>query len=1152
MKLEEITNQKNEELFAELEKEKNNLDMANNLIDEINKRLQNKKIAFTKQYSKFIYLYMYLSNKLNKIEILNKLINDEDFIKLLDETDIDGSIILSLTQKCLKPRKILVSKSKKLKISLLNGDNILNAIDFLDDLTKEEIIIFRKDIKIDNYLITNGLCFDTIKEETKKQLLSDLNLLSIYNIKTLVDFSQNFEAPTFLIEDPTFLNMYLNKLQKDYSIENYVFKFIDEKTLKYILKNFYKDNILLYLVKDTNRKIQQNLLNDKHIKELLEQCENIDILKKLPNTYIKNILATSSNLFNKINIILLEKLSPKDISYVLNQNPKYYQNLINNIHNGNLNNLELFIDNMPSKYIDDLIKKQLSTFSTESLISLLKINPKLFKKAILNDKEICTRLLNDTEYELLENIFENGKFTNEDKTNLIKKSEKYLKTSNLSKILPTIPKIYHKTLYENSSLRKVILNNSSIDIDEYMVSYLLNNIKELETASSEKIFEVLNNSDYYSVEKILSNSIILNNLLSNKESHQELINIIKKVPNIINIISNEKNYNILNKDFLSLANQKLSRQERKILCSNNLMKHIYTQEDIYKTYKNLSSKNNNLLKTLDLNFLNDDSIKIKESFLEKITKYPELQETILEINNNFKIVPDFINSIFYNLSQLSIDEINKCLNVIKDSVQGINRKKIGNIPKLMSAADDSIFSKENTNSLFEYLLYLIPRYNDKENELVKRPIYLETPLTYNDIKKYSEKTEEYLTIKINTKNDNLTKEYFIAKHFKLTLNEAEIILNKYSIDRIDNNIYPSEYEYLNNLKMVYNTDPESLKKMDEEYKVYKMYESFTIENSIKKMYGKIFNYEIRSKTYSNKPFTKTIYGKEIKIFECPNDFLFLISNLNIDNEYQNINSYFEAWHNTLDNINEGIKTNLISNDHFILKDDFAFGFNGLLDEGLIKMSNYDICPRCCNLSREKYMTPRELIDNSRDEYNTIIISKYAIRPNFNNSNYPYLEPDYILVDKNKLDDNTYLEKVSRASQEFKNKRNKDGLPIIAYDLTKIVDNEIKKISQLQKKYQRTHDMNIIPSLLSKIINNYSAYITYDKYTAEKFNPNKFINIIKERISTSNSQSELTYIEDTIINEFVKFKNISKDIAFDFNIKEIKKIIKDRIEVINNM
>ena len=100
---------------------------------------------------------MFLCNKYEISDTLDKLINEVSFIELLDKTKIEGSILPSLTDVCQKPRKCLLKNSKKLKNSIIKGDPLLSTEDILAELTKEEIYILREDIEIDNYLISNGL-----------------------------------------------------------------------------------------------------------------------------------------------------------------------------------------------------------------------------------------------------------------------------------------------------------------------------------------------------------------------------------------------------------------------------------------------------------------------------------------------------------------------------------------------------------------------------------------------------------------------------------------------------------------------------------------------------------------------------------------------------------------------------------------------------------------------------------------------------------------------------------------------------------------------------------------------------------------------------------------------------------------------------------
>ena len=110
-----LKNGKVSELFKELEKNKKNSEVSIKILDEINNRLLKKEFEFTNKDTNFIYLYMFLSNKYEIISVLNKLINDKNFIAALDKTRIDASIIPALTYNCEKPRSFLLTNSKKLK-----------------------------------------------------------------------------------------------------------------------------------------------------------------------------------------------------------------------------------------------------------------------------------------------------------------------------------------------------------------------------------------------------------------------------------------------------------------------------------------------------------------------------------------------------------------------------------------------------------------------------------------------------------------------------------------------------------------------------------------------------------------------------------------------------------------------------------------------------------------------------------------------------------------------------------------------------------------------------------------------------------------------------------------------------------------------------
>ena len=347
-------------------------------------------------------------------------------------------------------------------------------------------------------------------------------------------------------------------------------------------------------------------------------------------------------------------------------------------------------------------------------------------------------------------------------------------------------------------------------------------------------------------------------------------------------------------------------------------------------------------------------------------------------------------------------------------------------------------------------------------------------------------------------------------------------------------IYKEEYEYITNLNKIMNSEVSVLKNLEKNYKILSIYDSFRIENKLKQMYSKIYNYEIKCKIYTSKSFVENDLCKNLKIYNCPNEFMFLISCLDFENELGNKKDYFLAWHNTLNKTKDGVPTSLISNENLHFEKDFYFGFDGVAENGIKKMSNKVLSLSDDNKHNEMFITPKNLIDNTRDIRNTIIIDKYAIRPNYNNSNIPNIEPDFMIVDKTKLDDSSYVEKVVNISEAFKTKRNKKGLPIIAIDKEKVVGNEVKKINYLFEKFRKTHDISTLKTLLTRSENNYCAF--YNSNISTLFDVENIVNLVREIIKTTESINELKSIEKIFTDESNKFKSVN-EIPCNFNINK---------------
>ena len=1142
-----------ENFFKSLDSNKNDEVKSKEIILNINSYLTENKVDYNKFTSEMLYLYMFLCNKYEITEYLDELLEDKIFIKALDSSNISGSTILMITSNCKKPRYVLLSNSNKIRNSILKGDELFTIEEILANLNKEEILILRNDVDIDNYLLTKGLGFNALKEETINRLLTEVTAFSLYDFKTINEFTNNFQDIKYLASNEEFLNIYLNKLPNDYSYENKIFNYLNKKSINSILKNNDNEVIILHLLKDTIGDVKNTILKYKGLNKIIENNMNEYVINSLPITYLLNLIEKSKDVFNEYYVPFLDTLDKKVITNIAKNNKYYYSSLLEQLNNLDNHNISVFIKSLPLVNRKDLCER-IKEYNLETINILLKADNKLFKKVILDDKSLCTRILskiNKNNYHLLNEMFNNGKFTSLEKEKFICNCNDIDKNT-LKLLIADIPQSNRKFLYDNPDLRNKLLNESDFILDEYAINYYLNNIDDIYNTNSNVIATILIYSDMDFANKLLEDKRIITKLYDDIDNNILYITKIMKSKNILIPKFRDKEfYKYFNCQNIQNILNNLDYQEKELFCTSDLIKYILNNDEYFTMYKRLLNQNEYLLNTIDFRIFNDDILDLKLSILDKITKSRDIQESIIIIRNNIKLSSELINNIIYILEDTKMIVIFKdILNILKNACLSKNIKSVGNLNKIFKNVDLNKISRGDLNEIISYFLYLIPRYYDK-NELVLRPIVLGTPNTYNEIISYERNIENKLTELISTCPLNKLKDYFIQKHFKLSIKEAFIMLKIYSIEKIDSKIYSKEYKFLTNLNRIVNTSNEELRLLDLDYPVISILESFIIEENIRKMYGKIYNYELKTKNLKNSYIMKSIYGREIKIYKCPLDFILLVSNMDISNYLSKTSSYLTSWHYTLNNSHNGLNASLIANDNLVFNDDILFGFDGILDDGIEKMSYSKIEPDNYNSLINKYVTPRQLIDNTRDLNNTIVINRYALRTNYNNGNIPNIEPDFILVDFNKLDDNNYLEKIERASLEFKSKRNKNGLPIIAIDKEKIANNELSKIKELIDKYKKGYDMNLLNKILTKIENNYTAYYNSESDEVKKFDICLLTDIINKRVRESNSIKELDYILDLFKNEYNKYKVIDKSYLVNFDIVSLEKLITERKSMINN-
>ena len=75
-------------LFKDLTKNKNDEKKATSILSKINHHLLDKSFRFTKENTDMLYPYLYVSNKYLVTSNLNNLLDNQDFVSLLDSSKI--------------------------------------------------------------------------------------------------------------------------------------------------------------------------------------------------------------------------------------------------------------------------------------------------------------------------------------------------------------------------------------------------------------------------------------------------------------------------------------------------------------------------------------------------------------------------------------------------------------------------------------------------------------------------------------------------------------------------------------------------------------------------------------------------------------------------------------------------------------------------------------------------------------------------------------------------------------------------------------------------------------------------------------------------------------------------------------------------------
>ena len=861
----------------------------------------------------------------------------------------------------------------------------------------------------------------------------------------------------------------------------------------------------------------------KQEKVIFTISNNFDknIVNIIPEFLIKELLIKNDKNLSYKEFEIINELPKKDIKYIFENKTNSFENLINVLKKENDIKLSNVINGLPEKYLKELSFIRIYDLNVNAINNLILANKAYFRNSLLEQDELVISILNNlnkNNVNVFIELLTNANYKDKELLNIVDKFNLIKDSYVLTHLFHNMSREIRERLFDVTEIREKLLNNNKLQLEDFIVNYLITHQKEIINISSSLIIKLLKQIEPKVRKKIISNSQIITKLL---ESEISVLNLIKLDISYLSELTKNEYIKYYNKQNFQEIYNYLPYEHKIELCNNNkLIKHIIDDENIYKIYQNLILKDKKILNTLNFNFLNKTTSKMKLNHLLIMAKSQKLQQLYLSINEKYDLSSSFMTNLINNLNDLEIEKtLYELLLIINKSVQGENRKQIGNIPNLIQ---DKELSCTEFKKLVEYLLYFIPRFN-----LISRPKVKETPSNYQELKDYTNNYDNKLDILIKDSQGLKLKDYFLIKHYKLTYNEAKELIKNYSVERIDEKIYSEELKFYFEVKNIFNKPDDELRKLDSKTKNMTMIESLTIEYKLKKLYTKIYNYELMKNSKSTRKTTLNLFGKNIDIYNSSEDFIYLISDINLKKEYKD--NYKEAWNNKLNKLSF-INVNLLSNDNLYIqnKKEILFGFNKI---GAI----FDIDPYLYINSETKYQTPRELLDNTRYSKNEILIDKYI------DSNY--IEPNYIIIFEDILyqgeEINTsYLNQAYQASIDFKSKNNPKGLPIIVISVAKVKENEINKINYNLNRYIKNHDVALLSSTLTRLNNNYNAYLFNNKSALSEFASITIEDIIHTRIKNSNSISELEYIKSIIELEQKKYKEYKCHINYKTIIKSI--------------
>lgn len=533
------------------------------------------------------------------------------------------------------------------------------------------------------------------------------------------------------------------------------------------------------------------------------------------------------------------------------------------------------------------------------------------------------------------------------------------------------------------------------------------------------------------------------------------------------------------------------------------------QKEVKELLKELLTRNNNLLETLDIRMLDKEFVNLfGKAKLERIITSKFSQSHILELSKeelqtyayllNYNLV-DF-NERIGNLSIFS------CKNLNLEELQSLSEK---DRLKAISTILNSEFSLHNLSELNEYY----EKRKEMCRQIIDNPKKAEEEYEKN---MNSEEEISFFPFELLFEMQNLSdvdriRYGIIEAKYGMSLEKAKILCNAFGKD-IDKITQSEDTRIIKELKAILEDDNlNSLRQinLDEDYANYEG--TINIVPNLRNAYLHKYQetlYQVNEEDYIGTQRVKTKGKKsDVKIYNVLGknndraDFNMILTSLggiySLNHNYDDLKADWDRADK-----NHTISCSYIGNDFLgVVDENYLLAFSDIGENELLRASNEDAGTVDSpfeiweDLERNKFLTPENEINSSKI-YNELFVERKVER----NGKLINRTPTFAVFIAETIDD--INNKKNDRWQETKRMATELGIPIAVIDGTQCTKLEFEKVQEMVKTIREEKRMDLIPEIIHKIENNRAAKgVILEDVRNEIFSEAKIKKFLEEIIGT---------------------------------------------------